>query len=264
MYPESLMPTTSSWSLSHVTALVTGASRGIGRAIAEEFLALGATVCCVARNEADLAAFIAPHQARGASVSALAADVSTGEGRSAIVDYAAGALQELNVLVNNTGTNIRRKTVEYTAEEYDLLMRTNLTSSFELCRLLYPSLKRNAPAAIVNIASLGGLTSVRTGVPYGMTKAAMIHMTKYLAAEWAPDGIRVNAIAPWYIRTPLVEGVLRQQEYFDDVIRRTPMRRIGEPREVAATAAFLAMPESSYITGHTIAVDGGFMAAGFW
>jgi Tropinone reductase 1 len=97
-----------------------------------------------------------------------------------------------------------------------------------------------------------------------MTKAAMIHMTKYLASEWAADGIRVNAIAPWYIRTPLVEGVLKNREYYDDVIRRTPMRRIGEPREVATAAAFLAMPEASYITGQTLAVDGGFMAAGFW
>jgi tropinone reductase I len=252
------------WTLAGTNAIITGASRGIGRAIAEEFLSLGAAVCCIARNQNDLESFVAECTTRGWNATGIAADMSTEEGRSLVSEAVHDRMGGLNVLVNNTGTNIRKKTVEYTMEEYDLLMRTNLVSAFELCRMFHPMLKNNAPAAIVNIASLGGMTSVRTGVPYGMTKASMIHMTKYLAAEWAADGIRVNAIAPWYIRTPLVEGVLQNKDYLDDVIRRTPMRRIGEPREVATAAAFLAMPESSYITGQTIAVDGGFMAAGFW
>ena len=254
----------SSWSLSNTTALITGASRGIGRAIAEEFLALGASVCCVARNAETLDAFIGALHQQGLSVSGIAADVGTSQGREQVVEYVHTNLKSLNVLVNNTGTNIRKKTVEYSMDEYDLLMRTNLVSAFEFGRSLYEVLKRNAPSSIVNIASLGGLTSVRTGAPYGMSKAAMIHMTKYLAAEWAPDGIRVNAIAPWYIRTPLVEGVLQNKEYYDEVIARTPMKRIGEPREVASAAAFLAMPVASYITGQTLSIDGGFMAAGFW
>ena len=192
--------TSRTWSLSSVTALVTGASRGIGRAIAEEFLSLGATVCCVARNGPDLNEFVGECRNRGWAASGIAADVSTQAGRAAILDHVTSSMDALNVLVNNTGTNIRKKTVEYSMEEFDLLQRTNLVSAFEFCRLLHPMLARNAPSSIVNIASLGGLTSVRTGVPYGMTKAAMIHMTKYLAAEWACNGIRVNAIAPWYIR----------------------------------------------------------------
>ena len=116
---------------------------------------------------------------------------------------------------------------------------------------------------MVNVGSVAGLVALRTGVPYGMSKAAMSQMTRGLAGEWAADGIRVNCVAPWYIRTPLAETVLKDEAYAAEVIARTPLGRVGEPHEVAALAAFLAMGASSYVTGQTVAVDGGFMAWSF-
>ena len=119
-----------------------------------------------------------------------------------------------------------------------------------------------AGSSVVNVASVGGLTHLCTGAPYAMSKAAMIQMTRNLAVEWAHRDIRVNAVAPWYIDTPLARQVLDDADYRESVVGRTPMGRIGDPREVAAAVAFLCLPAASYITGQCIAVDGGFTING--
>ena len=181
-------------------------------------------------------------------------------------DPAVGILDrwgELDILVNNVGTNIRKKAVQYSAKAYRQIFDTNLTSAFDMCRGAYPFLKKSNSASIVNISSVAGSTHVRTGAPYGMTKAALIQMTRNLAAEWAEDSIRVNCVAPWYIRTPLAETVLKNPEYLSAVLARTPMQRIGTPEEVATVVAFLGMPASSYVTGQCVSVDGGFSIFGF-
>lgn len=243
-------------------ALLTGGSSGIGLATARELAALGADLLLVARGAERLeearAAVAAEFPDR--QVEALAADVADAEERQRVCAAAGPALQ---ILVNNAGTNIRKRMTELSLEEYRLVQRSNVESCFDLCRLLYPALRQAAPSAVVNNASVAGLTHLRTGAPYGMSKAAMIQLTRNLAVEWAAEGIRVNAVAPWYIRTPLAEQVLRNPDYRRDVLERTPMGRVGEVEECARAIAFLCMPAASYVTGQCLAVDGGFSVYGF-
>ena len=262
------------WRLSGQTALITGASRGIGRACAIEFAALGANLVLVGRDEDALEAIASEISERDirASESAaqeriridvVSADVSDGEGRAAVFDQLSDLKCELHILVNNVGNNIRRSALEYSDQDLRFIFQTNVASAFEMSRLSHSLLKQHGSASIINIASVSGMTHVRTGAAYGMSKAAIVQMTKNLACEWAPDGIRVNCVAPWYIRTQRSEAALTNSEYLEEVLNRTPMARIGEPEEVAAAVAFLALPCASYITGECIAVDGGFSRYGF-
>jgi Tropinone reductase 1 len=124
-------------------------------------------------------------------------------------------------------------------------------------------LRESEAGAVVNIVSVAGLTHLRSGAPYAMSKAAIHQLTRNLAVEWAGAGIRVNAVAPWYTRTPLVDQLLEDKEYLAAVLDRTPLGRIAEPEEIASVVAFLCMPVASYLTGQCIAVDGGFMVNGF-
>ncbi|RSK37413.1 SDR family oxidoreductase [Hymenobacter metallilatus] len=251
------------WSLQGQVALVTGASKGIGAAVAAELLLLGATVVAVARTAPELEQQVAQWQAQGLAAHALAADVSTTAGRAHVLAEVSRRWPQLHVLVNNVGTNIRKPTVEYTPDEYRHLLATNLESAWELSRMVQPLLVAAGGGSIVNVSSVAGLTHVRTGAIYGMTKAALVQLTRNLAVEWAGLGIRVNCVAPWYIRTPLAAGVLQNDAYLQNVLSRTPLGRIGEPEEVGAAVAFLCLPAAAYITGQTLAVDGGFSVNGF-
>ncbi|MFN8366769.1 MAG: SDR family oxidoreductase [Candidatus Kapaibacterium sp.] len=254
---------TKRWQLQGKKAIITGATKGIGLATAQELAQFGAEVCIVARNEQDVEHVTSDFHKQGLRAIGVPCDVSNSAGRANLFKTIEQQWGKVDILVNNVGTNIRKKTMEYTQDEYEKLFSTNLTSCFEMCRLFYPLLKESGSAAIVNVASTNGLTFARTGSPYSMTKAAMIHGTKYLAVEWAKENIRVNVVAPWYIRTPLTEGVLANTEYYNEVLERTPMNRVGNPEEVAAAIAFLCMPASSFITGECIAIDGGFTKYGF-
>jgi Tropinone reductase 1 len=250
------------WTLENKTALITGGSKGIGLAIVEEFLSLGAEVFFVARSQKDLLKIINKHKEK--NLHGITADVSTEEGREKIYHIIKTRAKKLDYLVNNVGTNIRKKSVEYSPDEYDKVMNTNLKAAFELTKNLYPYFKKSKDASVVNIASVSGLASTSSGVIYAMSKAALIQMTKYLAVEWAQEKIRVNAIAPWYVNTPLVQEVMKDKKRLERIIDFTPMKRIGKPEEIAGLAAFLCMKKASFITGQCIAADGGLMAGAFY
>ncbi|XP_020203587.1 tropinone reductase homolog At5g06060 [Cajanus cajan] len=254
----------SRWSLKGTTALVTGGTRGIGHAVVEELAEFGATVYTCSRNEAELNACLKEWKEKGFSVSGSVCDASSPPQREKLIQQVASAFNgKLNILVNNVGTNVRKPTIEYTSEEYSKLMTTNLDSGYHLCQLAYSLLKASGNGSIVFISSVASLSSVGSGAIYAASKAAINQLTKYLACEWAKDNIRSNCVAPWYTKTPLVESLLAKKGFIDEVISRTPIKRVAESHEVSSLVAFLCLPAAAYITGQIVSVDGGFTAFGF-
>jgi Tropinone reductase 1 len=247
------------WNLKDKKALITGGTKGIGRAIALEMLDFGAQVCIVARSTEEINALTNHYN----NLTGIQADLSEEEGLIKAINFIKEYFGDLDILVNNVGVNIRKKTSDYSKEEYNQIVNTNLTSTFELSQMAYPLLKGKNDASIINISSVAGQKHLRTGSVYGLTKAAMIQLTKNLACEWAEDNIRVNAIAPWYIKTPLAETVLKDPDYYNEVISRTPLKKVGDPEDVASLATFLCMSASKFTTGQCISIDGGFTTFGF-
>nr|TKW02171.1 hypothetical protein SEVIR_8G228200v2 [Setaria viridis] len=220
------------WSLAGATALVTGGSKGIGHAIVEEHAAFGARVLTCSRSAADLEDCRRWWAEKGLAVTVSVCDVTVRADREKLMDTVKQTFDgKLDILVNNAGMLLFKPAAEYTAEEYSRLMATNLESCFHLSQLAHPLLRN---------AAVAGCGSI---------------LTRSLAAEWACDKIRVNCIAPGTIMTDMVKdapaGALEQE------VSRIPMRRTGEPAEVASAVTFLCMPAASYITGQVICIDGG-------
>ena len=253
------------WQLSDHMALITGASQGIGYATARELALLGSNLLLVARHEDELEQ--ARHELSDAfpdiQVLAFRADLTEVEERLAVFDFVLDLHLPLSLLINNLGGNQSHPVLDYAPHDYQNIFEKNVFCAYEMCRLAYPWLRAHPAASIVNVGSVAGFTHIRTGAPYGMAKAALHQLTRNLAVEWSVDGIRVNAVAPWYIRTRRSESALGDGDYLDQVLERTPLKRIGETEEVAAVIAFLCLPAASYMTGQVLPVDGGFLSLGF-
>ncbi|KAM0039164.1 putative oxidoreductase [Helianthus debilis subsp. tardiflorus] len=196
------------WSLAGMTALVTGGTRGIGYAVVEELAELGAAVHTCSRNQEELNRRLQEWSTKGFNVTGSICDASCRPQRQHLVEKVSSIFNgKLNILINNVGTSILKPTIEYTSEEYSTLMATNFESCFHFCQLAHPLLKASGVGSIVFMSSVAGQVHVFSGSVYGATKGAINQLTKNLACEWAKDNIRVNSVAPWFIKTPLVESV---------------------------------------------------------
>jgi Tropinone reductase 1 len=241
---------------------VTGGTKGIGLAVVTEFTRLGAEVFLIARDKEQVTTLVKDINATGGNAEGMAGDLSDGSFRQQLAGRLSEKWASLDILVNNVGTNIRRSLIEYSEDEIRKIFEVNLFTATEMCRLCFPLLKAANKASVVNVASVAGILDVTTGAPYGMTKAAMIQLSRHLASEWAQFNIRVNTVSPWYIDTPLAKPVLSQPDRLARILARTPMNRVGEPHEVSGVIAFLSMEHSSYITGQNIVIDGGMSIKG--
>ncbi len=248
-----------SFRLEGKTVIVTGAGKGIGRAIAIALGEAGANVLLVARTKSDLENVM--QEMDGERTSYAVADVTDRSDIRSAVEQAAERFGSVDILVNNAGMNIRSKLDDATDSEWHKIMDTNSQSVFMFSQEAAKHM--NKGASIINVSSVGGERALKTGVVYAASKAAIIQMTKVMAMEWGERGIRVNAIGPWYFRTPLTEKVLSDPEYLDSILAVTPLKRVGELPEVASPVVFLASDAAGYITGQTLFIDGGMSIHGF-
>ncbi len=252
-----------SFSLEGKLAAVTGATKGIGYAITMAYAEAGADVIIISRTEEDVFQVKEEVEALGRKAYPIVANVQK---YNDIIDQINDVIpkgQPIDIWVNNAGMNIRSDALDVSEEEWDQIIQTNMKSAFFLSQFAAKRMKEHQRGKIINITSVAGHVALRTGVVYGMTKSALIQMTKTLSLEWGKHNIHVNAIGPWYFPTSLTEKLLENEEYVQEIVDRTPMGRIGKLEELAGSAVFLGSEASNYITGQTLFVDGGMTVYGF-
>ena len=243
------------------TAFVTGAAQGIGAATALGLARDGFDVAVSSRSPEKLADVVAQIAAAGARAVPVALDVRTTSSIEQAMTEVIAAFGQLDVLVNNGAVTLRKLALDVTPAEWQTVIDTNLTGTFfmsqQMGRYLIGS---GRPGCIINIASTHGVVGFPKRSTYGISKAAIIQMTRMLAIEWAEHGIRVNAIAPGTVGTPSREAFAAEPGYREAMVNRVPLRRLGTPEEVAGAVCYLASPQAAYITGQTLLMDGGLTA----
>jgi NAD(P)-dependent dehydrogenase (short-subunit alcohol dehydrogenase family) len=243
-------------------ALVTGGARGIGRAAALAFAGVGAAVAILDRDRDAAAAAADAIAERGATASAHPADVADEAALEAAIDAAARKHGGIDILVNSAGIALRRPAIDLKLADWDTVVAVNLTGVFLASRIAARHMIARGGGAIVNLASIMGFSGggLYPNVSYQATKGAVVNMTRALAVEWAKSGIRVNAVAPTWVRTELIAGLIAEPGAVARLEALMPLGRLAEVDDITGAILYLASPAARMVTGHTLAVDGGFLA----
>jgi NAD(P)-dependent dehydrogenase (short-subunit alcohol dehydrogenase family) len=240
-------------------ALVSGASKGIGEAMARGLAEFGARVVVSSRKQEAVDAVAEEFRANGLETTAIAANMGSLDDIQSLVDKTVEVYGGLDIVINNAAANPVFGPVQNTDERaFDKIVDVNLKGPFELCKRAHPIMQRRGGGSIINISSIGGLKPESGIGIYSVSKAAIISLTQAMAQDWGADGIRVNAICPGLIKTRFSEALWQDQQIHDHFVNRVPLGRIGEPRDIAGLAVYLASDASAYCSGGFYMVDGGY------
>ena len=244
-------------------ALVTGGNGGIGLGMAEGFAAAGANVIVAGRNAGKSKAAAAALAKRGVKTAVLEVNVADEKSCHAMIAAAVKQMGRIDILVNNAGINIRKRPETYSMAEWREVLSINLDGAFYCSHAVHPVMKQGGGGKIINIGSMMSIFGAPFAVPYAASKGGIVQMTKALATAWAVDNIQINAILPGWIDTELTQKAREQVDgLHQNVLKRTPAARWGEPSDFAGIAVFLGSKASDFVTGTAIPVDGGFSVSG--
>jgi NAD(P)-dependent dehydrogenase (short-subunit alcohol dehydrogenase family) len=252
------------FSVAGQNVIVTGGSRGIGRAIAEGFAARGANVLICSRTQESVETALKEMQDAGLKAEGVACDVSDEQQILTTVQTAISRLGHIDTLVNVAGVNRRKRAETVTADDYDFILDTNLRGAFLMSREVGKHMIERKSGVQINIESLNTWMPLKGVLPYAMSKFGMQGMTRGLALEWGRHGVRVNSLAPGFILTDLTRKLWSDPEMQAWNQANAPLGRLGEPEDMVGTAIFLASKASAFMTGQTLYVDGGFSAGWSW
>lgn len=245
------------FNLNGQTAIVTGASRGLGQVFARTLAQAGADLVLTSRKRADLSAFVVEIEAMGRKAIALDLDVRDHASIQRMAEQAESACGQIHILVNNAGCNIRKPALEVTWDDWNLILDTNLRGSFFVAQQIARRMIPHGYGRIINIGSVTSVFGCAGLAPYGASRGGVRQLTMSLADDWGPCGITVNCLAPGWFRTAQNDVLYQNREWVEYLVDRIPVKRPGEPRDLEGPIVFLASEASRYVTGQTLLVDGG-------
>ena len=248
------------FSLSGKVAMVTGSSKGLGRAAAMALAKAGADIAVCGRNPDDIDAAVTEVRKQGRQAAGFAFDVTRKESVDQGVAEILARFGRVDILFNNAGTNYRVPVLDYPEAEWDRILSTNLKAYYLVAQAVVPQMIERGYGKVINMSSILGHVGLQNQLAYASSKGGVEQMTKVMALEWAKAGVRVNAIAPTYFETEMVKQIRHDRERFDFINERTPMGRWGKLEEIEGIVIFLAAPASDFITGQSILIDGGWTA----
>jgi len=243
-------------------AVVTGSSRGLGKAIAIALASAGADITITSRKMKSLEGVKRDLEKTGRNILCIELDVRSRESISSMAEKVLDHFGRVDILVNNAGTNIRKPAIEFTWEEWDTVLNTNLKSVFFCSQAIVPYMIKQGWGRIINIGSATSIMGFPNISPYCASRGGIVQLTKSLAVEWGPSGVNVNVLAPGWFRTEQTRVLWENEDWMSMMIKRIPNRKIGEPHELGATAVYLASDAASYVNGAFFMVDGGFTTGG--